>query len=214
MGLNYLFLSLCVSIDSLGIGITYGLKKTEINFLSKILLFVLSFLVSSFSIFIGNILINIFPDYIIKLLGSLILIFIGGWIIYQATCNKNIKNIEKKISKEKIHTLFIKWLGITIQIIRHPISSDLDHSKKIDCREAVFLGIALSLDSLCIGIGSSLIGINSFIFPILVSAFQLIFLSFGRFLGSKISNISCIPENTWNIISGVILIIIGIIKFI
>ncbi len=58
--------------------------------------------------------------------------------------------------------------------------------KKIDAKEAIYMGIALSIDSICVGICSSVIGYNSYIFPILVASFQLIFLSFGKLIGEKI----------------------------
>ena len=41
MLLNCILLALSVSIDSLGIGITYGLKKTKIIAISNIILFAL-----------------------------------------------------------------------------------------------------------------------------------------------------------------------------
>ena len=58
-------------------------------------------------------------------------------------------------------------LRITIKIIKNPISSDLDKSNTIDSKEALFLGLALSLDSYCIGIGFSMINSFSFFIPII-----------------------------------------------
>ena len=215
MLVNYLFLSLCVSIDSLGIGITYGLKNTKISHIAKLLLFIISLCFTTLSIYIGDLLCSLLPEFITKIIGSLILIFMGFWIIYQSFGQKNFSvSYPTFENTEKIYTLFIKCLGITIQIIRNPISSDLDNSKKIDAKEALFLGIALSLDSLCVGIGSSFIGFNSLMFPIFVATFQLFFLSLGSFIGKKISSTSKLPKQIWNLISGVLLILIGISKFI
>lgn len=212
--LSYFILALCVSIDSFGIGITYGLKNTKIPLFSKIILFLLSIFFTTSAIYIGELLMNILPNNITKFIGSLILVSMGIWIIYQALSKKEKLCLDTNfLEEEKIYTLFIKFLGITIQIIRNPISSDLDNSKKIDKKEALFLGFAMSIDSLCVGIGSSIIGFNSVIFPILVSTFQLFFLSLGRYLGQKISSISIIPENIWNVMSGVLLICIAIVKF-
>ena len=138
------------------------------------------------------------------------LCLIGIFIILGSINSKTI-HYEKK-SKYKEYNFFIDFLGITINIIKDPINSDLDSSNIIDIKEAFFLGLALSLDSISIGFIGSAIGINSLIFPLLISLFQIIFLSIGRFLGNKISNISKLPNNIWNIISGSILCIIGIIK--
>ena len=209
---NYIFLAFSSSIDSFGIGITYGLKNTKLSLLAKIILFSLSIFFTYCSLSIGTILSSFLSQSTSKFIGSIILICMGLWIFYQSFHKDDDVSIDIKIEEEKIFRLFIQSLGITIQIIRNPISSDLDNSKNIDAKESLFLGIALSIDSFGIGIGSSIIGINSFLFPILIATFQLCFLSLGSFIGKKISNSSYIPKNIWNQISGFLLILIGIFK--
>ena len=214
MFINSLLLAISSSIDSFGIGITYGIKNTNISYFGKIILFFIAFLISFISLSFGNIIINIFPSLFSKLLGSLVLILLGSFIIFQALNNKADQKIkEKSNNHEKVYSFFIEFLGITIKIIKNPISSDLDNSKTIDAREALFLGLALSLDSFGIGICGSLIGINLYIFPVLIAIFQLFFLSLGSLLGKKLYKSSYLPHNIWSLISGFILIIIGILKF-
>lgn len=213
MLLSALILALSASIDSLGVGITYGLKKTKIYFPAFIILFILSIIITSLSISLGNLITSIISPNITSVIGSIILFGIGIFIIYEATLKKEkVKKVY--LPKPKEYNIFIKFLGITINIIKDPINSDIDNSNKIDIKEAIFLGIALSLDSLSIGFGASAIGINNLIFPLLISIFQIIFLNFGRILGGKINNISDLPNNIWNIISGILLICIGISKLI
>ena len=218
MLINSLALAISTSIDSLGIGITYGIRQTKLTKNSKIVLFLISIYITSIAVFIGNIIRTILSEYIANLIGVIILVGMGLCIIIESMSrnkkSNNMIDLEIENNEQKIHKFFIKSLGITIQIIRDPIFSDLDKSKYIDMRESIYLGIALSLDSLCIGIGSTIIGISSFYFPLLVAVFQLIFLSFGIFLGKKIVSVSKLPNNIWNIISGTILICIGIIKII
>ena len=126
---------------------------------------------------------------------------------------ENDKNL--KISDtEKIYSFFIKCLGITIKIIKNPSSSDLDKSNVIDSKESLFLGLALSLDSFCIGIGFSMINTFSIIFPLLTSCFQLFFLSLGIYCGKKLYSFSKLPDNIWSTISGILLIMIGFCKII
>jgi len=212
MLLTMIFLAITVSIDSLGIGITYAVKKTKISNTSKLILFTISFIITTISIVIGSFITNIFPEEITKLIGSTLLIGMGLWIIYQSQADKP-DNISNNRKKTKTYNIFFKYLEITIKIIRSPIYSDLDNSKKIDAKESIYLGLALSLDSISVGIGSSIIGFNSFLFPILVSFFQLLFLSIGFSFGRKLINSSKIPDNIWSLISGIILILIGILKF-
>ncbi len=208
---NAFLLAFSASIDSLGVGITYGIKKTKISFLAILVLFFLSLFVTNLSIILGSTISNFISTDLTTRIGGLLLCCIGIFIIYGAITNKEKKS-PKKICKHKEYNFFIDFLGITINIIKNPINSDLDKSNVIDIKEAIFLGLALSLDSISIGFMGSTIGINSFIFPILISLFQIIFLSIGKFLGNKISNISKLPNNIWNIISGIILIFIGAIR--
>ena len=218
MLLSYLVLAISVSIDSLGIGITYGLRKTQISTLSKCILFFMSLGITSIAIYLGDLLSHVLPSFLTQSIGVFLLIGMGIWIIRQSltpstekenTQVKKQKGIPKK-RLPKTHQFFLKSLGITIQIIRNPSYSDLDGSKQIDSKEALYLGLALSIDSICVGIGSSILGFTSILFPILVAVFQLIFLSFGNRVGKRIAGSSRIPESTWNVISGVLLIIIGI----
>lgn len=215
MFINSLVLAISSSIDSLGIGITYGIKNTKISYMGKVVLFFISFSISILSIWFGNVIKNIFSESITKFIGSFILMLMGIFIFFQALKKEdktpNSDNISFP-SEEKVYSFFIKFLGITIKIIKNPNYSDFDKSKSIDAKEALFLGLALSLDSFCIGVGSSVIGISSMFFPFLISLFQLIFLSFGNFLGHKIYRFSKIPDNIWSILSGILLILIGIIK--
>lgn len=204
---NLCLIAICVSLDSLGIGLTYGLKNTKISLHAKLILFIISIIITSISIILGNFICKIFEPIFSKILGCLLLCFMGLWIIIQSITNN------KEQTKKEYH-FFIKFLGITIQIIRDPNYSDLNKSNKIEGKEALYLGTALSLDSIGIGIGSSIMGINSFLFPLLASTFQLFFLSIGSFLGKKIKNISNIPENIWSIISGCLLIFVGISKIV
>mgnify|MGYP005818022333 CR=1 FL=1 len=177
---NFILLAICVSIDSLGIGITYGVKNTKISPSAKWILLFISFFITSFSLVIGKIISSLVPTCLTTFLGSLLLVLLGVWII--------------------------------IQSIRNPSNFDLDYSNQIDNKEAIYLGITLSLDAIGIGIGSSMIGISSFLFPPLVALFQLIFLNLGSWCGKKIHEKFHFPDNSWSIFSGILLILIAISK--
>lgn len=207
MILTCMLLALSTSIDSIGIGLTYGIRDITISRQSKIILFIISLIISSISILIGNTLNNILSEEITNIIGSLILFFIGIIILVQTL--KREKRQEKKVYK-----LFIRFLGITIQIIKDPITSDFDNSKKIDSKEAIYLGTALSLDSFSVGIGAGMLGSISIIFPLIVSLFQIVFLSLGRNIGEKLNKKIHIPSKIWSILSAVLLILIGIVRLV
>lgn len=223
MLLTTILLAISSSIDSLGIGITYGVKNTEISFKGKLVIFFISFIITLISLYFGSIIKTILPSYVSDYLGSFIFIIIGIFICFGALRNdkeiksndiENILDTTKMKNKESVKTysFFIKFLGITVKIIKDATSSDLDNSKKIDSKEALFLSIVLSIDSICVGIGGGIIDLNNYIFPILIGVFQLFFLSLGTFLGKKIYKFTNLPNNIWSIISGVLLIFLGILK--
>lgn len=221
MLINSIILAVSSSIDSLGIGITYGMKNTKISYLAKIVLFVISFSISILSVWFGDILKNIFSDFVTKLIGNLILIGMGIFVCFQSIRKDKINTTQKILpskpiyeNNEKIYSFFIDFLGITIKIIKNPTSSDLDSSNSIDSKEALFLGFALSLDCFCIGTFGSMIGVNLFLFPLFISIFQLVFLSIGNILGKKLHNLSHLPDNIWSVISGILLVLIGVVRFI
>ena len=166
MFLAILILAVSVSIDSFGIGITYGIRNTTINKLSSFALFIISFLFSGFSILVGNVIFSIISEHIVKLISVILLI-------------------------------------------------GINKSNTIELNEAIYLSIALSIDSFCVGISSASFGLFGLLYPFLVPVFQLFLLNLGIILGKKITKIhflNYIPLKFWNMISGILLIAIGIIR--
>ena len=183
MFLAILILAISVSIDSFGIGITYGIRNTTINKLSATTLFVLSMLFSSISIFLGNIIFSIIPENVVKFISIILLFGMGIWII--------------------------------LETIKNPIILDLNKSNTIALNEAFCLAIALSIDSICVGISCSSFGNYGLLYPILVPIFQLLFLNSGIILGKNFTKIHLfkhIPLKLWNILSGILIIAIGIFR--
>ena len=178
MLLNCILLALSVSIDSLGIGISYGIKHTKISKTSNFILFIISFIVTSISIIIGNTISSILSEKFSVLLGSAFLIFYG---IY--------KNISNKSS-----------------------NYDFNNSNEIDKKEAIFLGLALSIDSFCVGLGSGIIGFNDLLLPIFVSVFQLFFINCSANIANLLLLKFNISDNILSYISSFALIFLGILK--
>ena len=84
MLLNSFILAISSSIDSLGIGITYGIKNMKISFFSKFILFIISISITYLALFLGNLLSDMLSDFFTTIIGSGILIFMGSYIIYEA----------------------------------------------------------------------------------------------------------------------------------
>lgn len=90
MLINCFILAISSSIDSLGIGVTYGIKDKKISFSSTIILFIISLLVSFISVFFGKILLDFLPEFITELIGCFILFIIGFFVIVKSFFEKNL----------------------------------------------------------------------------------------------------------------------------
>ena len=180
---NCFVLAISSSIDSLGIGVTYGIKDKKISFSSTIILFIISLLVSFISVFFGKILLDFLPEFITELIGCFILFIIGFFVIVKSF-------FEKKSGNQN--------------------DFDFNNSNLIDPKESVFLGFALSLDNFGIGISSSLIGSSYILFPILISVFQFMFLRVGILIGKKVCCFIGFSDFACSMLSGFLLVLIGL----
>ena len=214
-------LAFSLSLDALGVGIVYGLRRIKIPLIPKLVISFFSILYSGLSLGIGSSLAKKFPGSVSKLFGVAILIILGIWYITQAWFRKANNPIPESISAKKniliseaktLCKLVIKSLGITIHVIRNPVEFDIDKSGSIDIKESVLLGLALSLDAIGVGIGSGMIGFHSSLIPFLVGLFQFIFLYVGANCGEKFALSLKANERLLSFLPGILLIILAIIR--
>ncbi|MGD9677554.1 MAG: sporulation membrane protein YtaF [Vulcanibacillus sp.] len=216
MDLTYLFiLALAVSIDSFGVGVTYGFKKVKIPLTSVYIISLASALTILLSMHIGGWISLFLSPTIAKWIGSIILIILGVWIIIQVLFQSNKEDNTYNEAKKKDDNLIsieLKKLGLVIQILRTPMKADLDQSGRISSIEAIFLGLALSLDAFGAGLGASLIGFKPLVTASVIAGMSGIFILIGIRLGFVFSEISWLKKFT--IFPGVIMVLIGILKII
>lgn len=205
LGIGLLAISL--SIDALGIGLSYGLRKIKIPILAKLIICFISMVFTEIAILIGDVIKNFLPDIISKGIGSLMLLVLGIFIIVQAFIKK------EKPPKQKSSSFSFKFLGVTVNIIRNPSSCDFDKSCDIDALEAIYLGTALSIDSFGAGVSSAVTGLNSILIPLTVGLFQILFLYFGNILGKKVSSFKKLDSKVFVVLSGALMIILAAIRF-
>ena len=114
MFFSILILAISSSIDSLGIGITYGLKRIELKKWTRLILFCISILVTILSIISGNILKNIFSENFFKLIGTVILVLMGLLIVFKTDCEDQTFDLDNSnvlyTSKNQLELLFLSHL--------------------------------------------------------------------------------------------------------
>lgn len=213
-----LLFAVSMSIDALGVGTTYGLKNIKISFLPKCLMSVLSFLYSAAAMWLGGFLSELLPEQAGSVASGLMLGTIGIYTICGAvrSCrgkSEDTPQVAQSANSKRILHRFIKPLGISITIIKHPTAADFDHSRSIDWRESLYIGLALSFDAIGAGIGYSLGGDKNYLLPILIGGFQFLFLSLGCVLGRKINQIPRLNQKVLAFLPGIIMLGLAVTRF-
>ena len=206
-------MAVSLSMDALGIGISYGLRGIRTPWKARFVICFISMLFTGAAVGLGNILLLVIPAGAARLIGAGMLVLLGLFIIVQSFWEKSKETSPKKKKGDTIANIVLKSLGITIKIMRNPVSCDFDSSKHIDTLEAVYLGNALSIDSFGAGISSAVSGVNSMAVPLAAGLCQLLFLCCGDFLGSRLKLFHQINSQVFVVISGVLLIVLAMIRY-
>jgi putative sporulation protein YtaF len=219
--LSLFVLALAVSLDGLGVGIMYGLRKIRIPFSSIAIICLCSGIIIFGSMQIGSALLNFLSPTAAKWLGAFILIGIGLWAIIQISMQKSeeqslpvskpsLSENAQTISKKTVVQIELRRLGLVIQILRTPSAADVDRSGSISASEATWLGIALSLDAFGAGIGAALIGFAPLLTAAVIALSSGLFIALGMRLGHVFAEVRWIHR--MSVLPGCILILMGIIK--
>ncbi|MBH5318483.1 MntP/YtaF family protein [Paenibacillus sp. GSMTC-2017] len=233
-------LAFAVSLDGFGVGVTYGLRKIRIPFLSVFIIACCSGFIIWLSMQAGGWLSGFISESAAKLIGALILIVIGCWALLQLMRSRGNDEAESEIEIEQhrnaqlsnadvqdlnchatvsadtptqatpVILLELKRLGLVIQILRTPQAADVDRSGIISASEAIMLGVALSLDALGAGLGAALLGLPSLITAVVIALSSALFLVSGTSLGFRFA--AKRGMQALSFLPGILLIMMGIMK--
>ena len=203
-----ILLVLALSLDSFVASLAYGANKIKIPFKCVIIINLVCAAFLTLAIFFGTLVKKLFPQNITIMISFTILIFLGIYYLFESIVKSYLQK-RSKIDRNVKFKLFNVWIIINIYI--DETKADLDNSKNLSSKEALYLASALSLDSLAIGFGSSLGNIN-YIHVILLSLiFGMIAIWSGLFIGKNLAKKSKI-NLSW--LAGIILIILAFLKLI
>lgn len=209
--LTLLLLTLAVSLDGFGVGIMYGIRQIKVPILSIVIISLCSGIVMFGSMYVGVWLLHMLSPDIAKKVGAFILVGVGIWAIVQSFMHKhNDTPSNNNKDKHKEYRFEIKSLGLVIHILRAPSKADMDRSGTISATEAIFLGIALSLDAFGAGIGAALIGLSPWLSSLFIALSSGVFIWLGLRIGFLFSYIHWIKKVSF--LPGFILIMMGMMK--
>lgn len=212
MGWHVFWIAFIASLDSLSVGITYGIRKIRIPILSVVIMSICSAVVIFATMNLGHWLAKWIPSFVATFAGATIFITLGIVIIIQQRLDKDCKRDfenEESIVKSKWDW---KQFGSIIQVLQSPTQADMDQSGTISTLEAFFLGTALSLDSLVVGLGASTIKISPSMTAGIVFMLSTVFLYLGMWLGTQF--IGKFWRGVFVYIPGVSFILLGLFRLV
>lgn len=211
--LSLFILAFAVSLDGLGVGLTYGLRGILFPWWSLLVVTLLSATMILLSMGLGGLIVRFLSPAGAKLTGAGILILIGTWAICQICMQKEdgqVSSLAEEENAARVFKLEFKKPGFVIQILKTPSVADIDRSGSISAGEALLLGFALSMDAFGAGIGASMIGYPAGLTAVTISLMSLLFIGMGLKIGHKYAEKPFIRRMAYA--PGLILIVIGLAK--
>ncbi|WP_054742312.1 sporulation membrane protein YtaF [Cellulosilyticum ruminicola] len=199
-----LVLSLC--IDALVASFAYGTNKIKIPFISGTIISIISTVFLLLALGLGSWFKGFLPIGITSFLSCGILLILGISRLFEGI----LKNFLNKKASDPSHIEFKLFdFKLILNVYADATKADLDHSKVLSTKEATYLGIALSLDSLVVGLG---FGLNT-IDLLQITLISLILHGLAIFLGVLLGK-KCVEtldvDISW--LSGFILILLAILN--
>lgn len=177
--LSALFLALSASSDAFIVGLSYGTKKISINFVNNIVVSFIAGLGTLLAMLFGGILNMLIPSPFENILGSLVLILFGVYMLLGIT-KKNQNEIFTSPKNTRLPQLQYYETAL-----RNPEIIDTNRSKTIELKEALILGGVLCINNIGLGMGASITGLNPYITSISSFIFSMLFLQMGYYTGNK-----------------------------
>nr|WP_182006025.1 manganese efflux pump [Priestia aryabhattai] len=175
------------SIDNFGVGISYGVRKVRIKWLSNLLIAAICFLFSMLGITFGKWISTILPGVFHVIVAVVLLTLIGIRIILLVGSQRN-NGIHELDSTGQVKVRSIGWI------------------------ESSVLGVALSANALTNGLGAGLLGLSPLAIS-LTSAFgSFITVWLGVMVGQKAANVQIgkfTLSECGTLISGITILIVA-----
>ncbi|MBO1004862.1 sporulation membrane protein YtaF [Pseudogracilibacillus auburnensis] len=201
--MNLISIVIAVSLDGFGVGITYGMRNIRISFLALLTIMLCSGVIVLCSMLVGNILRMFISPAITSVLGSIILIMLGLFVLYSNIHSKKNQQISHDVTN-KDENKFSHFKSV----MSDPHQADKDRSGSISVGEAFVLGIALALDAFGAGFGAAMLGYSPMLTSFLVATMSGLFVYSGIKIGLLLSKNKLLAKLTF--LPPILLICIGV----
>ncbi|MGL5417607.1 MAG: manganese efflux pump [Clostridium sp.] len=179
--------SLSSNIDNLIIGVSYGIKDEKIPIFQNTIIAIITTVGTLVAMIAGKLIEKYISNEIGNILGAAVIILMGLYFILVSV--KEIKG--KKKTTENFHE------QVAVQ-------------KNIGIKDSIVLGFALATNNLGVGVAASIMGLSIFWVCIFTFITSILTILIGEEVGDHI--IGRILGKYDNLISGILLIILGLIE--
>lgn len=198
--LSALLFSISSNLDNIVVGIAYGIKKIKIGVIANIIIAAVTTIGTFLSMSVGSYISTFLPKSVTNALGAVVIIFLGIYFVAQS--------IIKLRNNTKSNELALKDIN---DMIEYAEKSDLDDSGNINIKEALLIAFGLTFNNLGTGVAASITGVSIQFTVIATFILSIITIIIGEAIGNHI--LGEILGKYAPLISGILLIILGIIEF-
>lgn len=204
--LEIILLVIALSIDAFVASLAYGTDRIKIPIRSAVALSTVSAFILLVAMACGSFISTLLPPYVTTALCFVLLFLLG----VTRFCEGLIKDVLKKHANHVEGITFKCWdFHFILDIYMDSTKADQDHSKVLSIKEALSLGVVLSLDGIAAGFGSGLVEAPYMATLIIALIVGVMAILAGSHIGERIAK-----TTKWNIswLSGVTLIALAFMK--
>ncbi|MVO71458.1 sporulation membrane protein YtaF [Paeniclostridium sordellii] len=203
-----LILVLALCIDTFVAGIAYGTDRIKIPLSSNIVITTVCSLFLALSLSLGSLLKEFMSPRFASILSFALLFSLGILRLFESFFKSYIQNFSSTGAPLTFKLFDFKFV---LEIYANETKADYDKSKTLTIKESVYLAVALSIDSIAVGFGSSLVSFDFVQILLLSFTIGILALFLGVNIGKKF--IEKVNINlSW--LSGAMLVCLAIIRLI
>lgn len=194
--MNLISIVIAVSLDGFGVGITYGMRKIKISLLGLLVIMLCSGIIVITSMLVGHILRMFISPNITSVLGSVILIVLGVFVLCSIIRSHKREKMRVETGKKEAEVTTTR-MGHFKSVISDPHQADKDRSGTISVGEALVLGTALAMDAFGAGLGAAMLGYSPLLTSILIATMSGAFVFSGIKIGFLLSKNKAMAKLTY-----------------
>lgn len=195
---------LAVTLDSLTAGLTYGTRKVRIEVLSYIILVCVPALFIAAANQIGTLLAYLLPPQALSCISFTLLSVLGISKLAESLIRRLAR---KRPSLARNWGCKIKQINIVFTVYLSPEDANQEDLQTLSAKEALLLSLALSLDSILVGMAFTTEAISWLLLFLFAALFNLLFFLLGYLLGHFLCHLFRV-DLSW--LSGLFLLLLAL----